>query len=180
MRSRRPLLIISLLLFITISTAAQETEEISKVEVFGGYSLLRAESSNFNGWKAVVSANVNSWFAVAADFDGHYFSEMTPEGKLKKGEHSITFGPHFSLRNKSWVIPFAYTTAGVAWEKTKLGTESETEAGFAFEAGGGLDLELTKKVSLRLFDIGMSVTNIGGHTSTKPKFSTGLVFSFGN
>ena len=43
-------------------------------EVFGGYSYLRDEGHNLNGWTGTFIANVNSWFAIAADFDGHYGS----------------------------------------------------------------------------------------------------------
>lgn len=160
-------------------TAQEEKEELPKVELFGGYSLLRSESENFHGWKTAVGFPVNRWLAVAVDADGHYFSETTSFGKLKESEYSVTAGPHFSYPNKSKIVPFAYAMAGVAWETASLAGESESQSGFAFETGGGMDWEASKKVSVRIVDIGASITNIGGHTTVKPKFTTGVVFKFG-
>jgi hypothetical protein len=157
----------------------EEHEELPQVEVVGGYSLLRSEGENLNGWKAAVSFNLNKWLAVAVDADGHYYSENSPEGRIKESEHSLTAGPHFALRNKSKLVPFAYVLGGVAWERRSLNGIGETESGFAFEPGGGLDWEVSKRFSVRIFDVSASVTRIGGHTSTKPKFAAGIVLKFG-
>ncbi len=169
-----------MLIFVGIGSlnAQDEKEELPFVEVFGGYSLLRSEGENFNGWKTAVGFTVNRWLAVAVDADGHYFSETTSLGKIKESEYSVTAGPHFSYRNKSKIVPFAYAMAGVGWERSSLAGESESQSGFAFETGGGLDWEVSRKVSIRLMDIGASVANIGGHTTVKPKFTTGIAFKF--
>ncbi len=168
-----------LLLFSVGILRAQEKEELPKVEVFGGYSLLHSEGSNLNGWKTGVGFTINPWAAVAIDADGYYRSEALPVGKLTESEHSLTAGPHFSLRNKSKIVPFAYAMAGVAWEASSLAGVKESRSGFAFETGGGLDWEVSKKVSIRLIDVGASVTNIAGSTTVKPKFTAGVVFKFG-
>jgi opacity protein-like surface antigen len=169
-----------LLLFPAVSSMAQkDEEELPQVEMVGGYSLLRSEGENFHGWKAAVGFTVNRWLAIAVDGDGHYYSTSTSLGKFKQSEHSLTAGPHFSYRNKSKIVPFAYGMAGASWEKSSFAGESESETGFAFETGGGLDWEVSKVVSVRLIDVGASVTHIGGNTTTKPKFMTGLVFKFG-
>src|SRR5688572_20321666 len=170
------------LLFFGQTVRAQEkaeAEELSKFEVFGGYSLLRADGANLHGWKTGVGYNFNRWLAVAADADGHYFSETTPGGTEKRREYSAAVGPHFSYRNKSKFVPFVYAMPGVVWETHSHSGESETHTGFAFETGGGVDLELSKTVAIRLVDITASITHVHGHTSTKPKFSTGIVFHFG-
>lgn len=158
--------------------AAQDEEELAKVEVFGGYSLLRSDGENFHGWKAAVDFNLNRWLAIAVDSDGHYFFENTPTGKFKESEHSLTFGPHFSYRNKSKFVPFAYALAGPAWESHSHAGVGETNAGFAFETGGGFDWDVSRKVAIRVVDVSASFTRIAGHSNVKPKFSTGLVFKF--
>ena len=163
---------------LSLPAVAQE-HEIPKVELFGGYSLLRSNGENLNGWKVVIGGSVNRWFGVAADFSGHYRSESTPLGKLKEIEHSFTFGPHFSFRRNRRFTPFAYTLFGVARETTSLAGVGHTEVGFAAELGGGLDMELSEWVALRLFDGAASITRIEGETRTKPKFSFGIVFLLG-
>jgi opacity protein-like surface antigen len=174
---------IALVLIAIIAPAgavfAQEHEEISKVEVFGGYNLLRSDGHSFNGWKTAVDFNVNRWLSIAADVSGNYFSESTPTGKLKESEYGLTFGPHFLMRNKTKFVPFVYAMPGVAWENTSYAVRSESRSGFAFETGGGLDWEVSKRVSIRLFDLTASTTIIDGQSTTKPKFATGLVFHFG-
>jgi opacity protein-like surface antigen len=173
--------LIALLLLTVCSGAlfAQEKEEIPKVEVFGGYALLHSEGSNLNGWKTGVGFTINRWSAIAVEADGYYLSETLPEGKLDKSEHSVIAGPHFSFRNKSKIVPFTYALAGVAWESRSLAGEKESGTGFAFETGGGLDWDVSKKVSIRLIDVGASVTDIAGNTTVKPAFTAGVVFKFG-
>ena len=60
----------------SISLVAQEP---SKVDIFGGYQYLHANSGvsgvdglNFNGWNAAVSGYFTRNFGVTADFSGNY------------------------------------------------------------------------------------------------------------
>ena len=53
--------------------------EPSKVDIFGGYQYLHANSGvsgvggwNFNGWNAAVSGYFTRNFGVTADFSGNY------------------------------------------------------------------------------------------------------------
>jgi hypothetical protein len=59
MRTNYFLLTLLLILVCAGSQPAQEPGELSKVEVFGGYSLLRSDGENFNGWKTAVEFSVN-------------------------------------------------------------------------------------------------------------------------
>jgi len=146
---------------------AQE-HEVPKAEILGGFSYLRSSDTNFNGWKASLVGNVNSWMGIAADFDGHYANG--------ESEHSITFGPEFSLRKiKKWA-PVSYALFGVAIEKSELG---ETDHGFATELGGGLDYEINRRWTLRLFDVTASITHVGGETHVSPKVAFAVVLNLG-
>jgi hypothetical protein len=92
-----------------VSPAWSQENEVPQAEIMGGYSYLRSSGTNFNGWKATLVGNVNSWLGLAADFDGHYAGGAS--------EHSITFGPHFVVRkNKKWT-PIGFALLGVAREK---------------------------------------------------------------
>lgn len=134
-----------------------------------GYSYLRSSDTNFNGWKATLVGNVNSWLGIAADFDGHYAGG--------ESEHSITFGPHFVVRKNERWTPVGFALFGVAIEKSASG---ETEHGFATELGGGLDYEISHQWALRVFDLTASITHIGGETHVSPKLASGVVFNFGH
>ena len=152
-----------------VSPAWSEEHEVPQAEILGGYSYLRSGDTNFNGWKATLVGNVNSWLGIAADFDGDYAGE--------ESEHSITFGPHFVLRkNKRWT-PVGFGLIGVAIEKSASG---ETEHGFATELGGGLDYEASHRWTLRVFDVTASITHVGGETKVSPKVGFGVVLNLGH
>ena len=152
-----------------VSLAWSQEHEVPKVELLGGYSYLRSSDTNFNGWKASLVGNVNSWLGIAADFDGHYTGE--------ESEHSITFGPEFSVRKSKRWTPVGCALFGVAFEKSASG---ETEHGFATELGGGLDYEINHRWAVRVFDVTASITHVGGETHVSPKAAFGVVFKLGH
>jgi hypothetical protein len=57
-----------------------------RVEFFGGYSYLNADTSglvsaprqNGNGWEASVTGNFNRWFGIEGDFSGYYKLQIYP------------------------------------------------------------------------------------------------------
>lgn len=76
-----------------------EAEGERPYEIFGGYSYLREDGHNLNGWTGTFIVNVNHWFAIAADFDGHYGSHRAGLEDVRVREHAFTFGPHVALHN---------------------------------------------------------------------------------
>jgi hypothetical protein len=148
-------------------------------EVFGGYSYLREEGHNLNGWTGTFIVNVNSWFGIAADFDGHYGSHREELEDVRVREHGFTFGPHFALRNRTRVTPFAFTLFGGAHENVKTGAVTETATGFAANFGGGLDVRANERWSVRVIQVDAAYTRFNGEGRTSPRFSVGMVFHFG-
>jgi opacity protein-like surface antigen len=94
---------IALLCFLAFSTVAV-SQEVPKVEIFGGYSYLHLDTNGassstlnqicntttggncpfifqihpgFNGWNAAGQLNFNSWFGITADISGHYGTLVT-------------------------------------------------------------------------------------------------------
>ncbi|HVN18708.1 MAG TPA: hypothetical protein VMU05_08045 [Dongiaceae bacterium] len=152
----------------TVRPAWSQEHEVPQAEIMGGYSYLRSSDTNFNGWKATLVGNVNSWLGIAADFDGDYAGG--------RSEHSVTFGPHFTLRKNERWTPVGYALFGVAFEKSVFG---ETDHGFSTELGGGLDYEVSHRWTARVFDVTASITHVGGETHVSPKFGVGLIFNIG-
>src|SRR3990172_5305098 len=64
----------AMLLTCGLPAAAQERPQ---AEVFLGGSFLRQSSTNYGGWSAGITGNVNSWLGVTADFSGHYNSPLS-------------------------------------------------------------------------------------------------------
>jgi hypothetical protein len=156
---------------------AEEAER--PLELFGGYSYLRDEGHNLNGWTGTLIANVNSWFGLAADFDGHYGSHREGLDEVRQHEYGFTFGPHFAFKNRSRVTPFAFTLLGGAHENVKTNGVTETATSFAANFGGGLDARVNERWSVRLIQVDASYTRFNGEGKTSPRVSAGLVFHFG-
>jgi len=174
------MLTLSPLLMAQQPEPAKSTEEGERpFEIFGGYSYLRDEGHNLNGWTGTFIANVNSWFAIAADFDGHYGSHSEGLEDVRVREHGFTFGPHFALKNRSRVTPFAFALFGGAHENVKAGEVTETATAFAANYGGGLDVRINESLSARVVQVDASYTRFDGAGKTSPRFSAGLVFHLG-
>lgn len=116
MSNNRTLLTLAISLMITFigstSVRAQEAEsELAKIELFGGYAYLRADSehgrANLNGWTISVEGDLNRSVALVADFDGTYRSGQN--------SHSALFGPKFTARPGRFA-PFVHALAGVVRE----------------------------------------------------------------
>lgn len=133
-----------------ISSCALAQDSTSKLQVFGGYSLLHTDSgglngpllnsllaapngtfglnSNFNGWNAEVQYNANRWLGLVADFSGHYGGPLTASvgsgvtGLPGGNEYSFLFGPVFTYRSHTKFEPFAHALFGFDRASLSAGT----------------------------------------------------------
>jgi opacity protein-like surface antigen len=138
---------------VLIGSIAFAQDATPKVQVFGGYSLIRADhgglsgplldvnlgqTSNpfalrnyfLDGWNAEGQYNAGRWLGVAADFGGRYGSPITASGGRtlaglpKETAYSFLAGPVISYRTKSRLTPFVHTLFG--WDRTSLGASTIT------------------------------------------------------
>ena len=168
----------TLLAFLMAQTAA--AQETPKAELFGGYSYA---GGNFHGWHASVAGNVNKWFGVAADFTGHYGGAIDEDGfDERQRVYSYHFGPRFSARGKR-VTVFAHALIGGSSLKGRLtgfGQMFEFEdAGFSFVTGGGLDIKVHDRVSIRAFQLDYLRSRFFGETEDRGRLAFGLVLRLG-
>jgi hypothetical protein len=193
-----------ILLFFTISLAAQETP---RVEVFGGYALARIDDSqglterhiNQNGWNAAVAVNINKYLGGVADFGGYYGTHRLPPFtaltcptcpittpspfQASSTFHTFLFGPQVSFRLHS-VTPFLHALFGTAHEHVGLAPPTpfglSSVSGFAWAAGGGMDINFSHRFAYRVqgdfMHFSLSEFQPG---ENNVRFSTGLVFRFG-
>lgn len=188
--------IISLLLIPNVASA----QEVPKVEVFGGYSFLHV-NRDMHGWNASVAANINKWFGLVLDVSGHYdsdrdtffspgFPPLFPPSTTvindSTNAHTFMAGPRFTARKQDKVSYFGHVLVGI----TRRHIESEVDfgtgrsffsdnlTGFAGVAGGGLDVSLNKRLSLRLAQAEYFFNTPGGFAQSGARISTGLVVKF--
>ena len=105
-------------LFALGTAQAAQAQDTPKVEVFGGYSYMRANTVisgtllNLNGVSGSVAYNVNNWLGVAGDLGVYHQGSVTGNG-LSLTLSSYQFGPRFSLRKDKHLVPFGQVLLGV-------------------------------------------------------------------
>jgi opacity protein-like surface antigen len=193
---KKLVLVAVFLLGFSVMAMAQDAP---KIEVFGGYSLVIADTStaslqrgfegmdlNLNGWNGSIAINGNKWAGFVADFGGYYgtvgYEERNepPYSWADISVHSIMFGPKFTL-HRGAVAPFVQTLFGVARIKGSEAGDDYIENDFAMALGGGLDVNLNSNVAIRpvQLDWFMTKTGLTGEFADHLRFSTGVVFKLG-
>jgi opacity protein-like surface antigen len=156
------------------SSRPQEAGKTPRLELFLGYSYLRAVPTYatgnrlvwMNGGSASAAFNFNRYFGVVADFGGLADSQLnltgpgvaTPRVAASGGNaYTFLFGPRLSYRRHERFTPFAQVLAGgIHASPVTLDGCSGTgcvplpaQTSFALTAGAGLDIGLTRHFALR-------------------------------
>ena len=178
---RKSVLWIVTVLALSFVAMAQDTP---KFEVFGGYQYTRfapgggLEGVNANGWEASVSANLNRWFALKADFSGAYQGDLLGSG-ISGHMHTYMGGVELNHRMERGKL-FAHVLVGGA----HIGGGGASDSAFASRIGGGGDRNINDRLAWRVlqadylpsrFDFGF-VDDWQHHFA----ISTGIVFHFGS
>ena len=150
-----------------------------RVDVFGGYSYQRLNSAsgsgtNLNGWAAEAQTNIKSSFALVAAFSGAYGSQLGADLQL----YTFLAGPRLIYR-KGRANIFAHALLGGANLNATAGGVGDNSSGFATALGGGVDVHLTHRAAVRLFQTDYLLTRIAGNTQNNFRLSAGLVFHAG-
>jgi hypothetical protein len=191
---QRLFFIVALTLVLPIIAQAQESP---RAEILGGYSYLRLDDNDIddldqdlNGFN--VSTNFTLFrksFGLKADVSGHFGDTLVsilPRTDFR--QYLFLFGPQFTLRKSERFTPFVHVMAGFAYTETKndtLGLDL-TDTGFAFAAGGGVDIKaLSSRLAIRLLQADYVMTRFddpsgsGSTTSHNLRASTGIVIRVG-
>ena len=182
---------------------------LPRFELFLGYSNFRAVPMGSHGnriaWlsggSTSLALNANRYLGFVADFGGYHADRFGPNAPPNGGVvdasgnvFSYMFGPRLSFRHERFT-PFAQALFGGirASEVTLDGcsgigcTPLPSENSFAMTAGGGLDVNLTPHIALRLIQAEYAMTRFrdptsiaaGRATQNNLRLSVGIVFRFG-
>jgi len=191
------------ILFSVGALAVAQDQPAPKWELYAGYSffdpatnvhgLLPGGSlpvssrleSNPHGIGGSVTYNFNRWFGLTADGSGNWGSgENGVSGRIDDAAfYSASMGPKLTLRSH-YFSPFVEALVG--WHSLSSDL-FQSDNGFGFMAGGGLDLNLNKRFALRLIRGDFVYSNHQyGPSSIVPatdvrgvRLQSGLVFMFG-
>jgi hypothetical protein len=148
---------------IAMVACAGLAQAAPKAEIFGGYQYTHFDGgTNLNGWNAALTAYLNSFLGITADFSGVYGSGLH--------FHTYSFGPEIAVP-LPLVKPFAHVLVG---EARASGGGSSTN-GLDVYFGGGADLG-HGLLAWRVAQFDWMVTRFSGSTDRKNvRVSTGLV-----
>jgi hypothetical protein len=182
------------LLLLSIPGWAQEAS-YPKAEVFGGFSissmgvsstdpvtgLTASIRDSFWGWQASADLNVHRHLGFVGDFGGQY-KNIAGFGM---SNYQYMFGPQISMRGDR-VTPFVHALFGAA----RLGFSatdpitglaiSASSTGLGLGIGGGLDVNLSQRLALRVPQFDWTPIHAGGVWNNNTiRIGIGLVIKAG-
>lgn len=170
--------ILAILLMGALPLLAQD--EFPRVQVFGGYSYVSADTNalsgrqSLNGWNAQGNVNFNKWLGLTADFGGYYGSPS----HVTIHDYSFLFGPTLTYRTEH-VAPFFHALFGGNHINAAALGGSGGNTAFAMAFGGGLDLPISEHFGVRLAQVDWLRTQHFSTSQNNVRFSTGIMFNFG-
>jgi hypothetical protein len=189
--------------FTTMAIAqTKETNDLPKVEVFGGYSYLHTYNSlrsfnDANGWEASASFNFNRWLAVTGDIDGHYvhasyvggsfplagFTFTVPPSSRSLTTYNFLAGPEVAWRHAHGKV-FAHALIGGAHQSSEFKQPDfsigGSSSGASFAIGGGGDWMFGRRFGWRLAQGDYILNRFNGFNFHYLRLSSGVVFHFGS
>lgn len=174
-------------------------------ELFGGYSYMRLDGGTFpidfnaNGVNASVTGYLTKRFGIVGDFSAHYEHDGSTFGTTVQSVHESVYqvlgGAQWKFVNGTRFTPFVHGLGGLV--NTRITTDvnnsgttifhsTDSAKDLALALGGGLDIGLTKRVSLRAIqfdynprfirDRTFGTVTFNGQTLHHIRISVGLVF----
>ena len=183
----RSLVLVSFCVLLFLSTRGYG-QETPKLELFGGYSYMRADDAsngaNMNGWNASVTGNANRWLGVTIDLSGHYRSiNDLPYASSTVNTHIMAVGPRIASRGAGRITPFGHALLGVGRSGFSTRTLSGSFDGVHYSVlgilGGGVDIRVGGRLGFRLIQGDYIMTRFAGRLEHQFRLSTGLVFGAG-
>jgi hypothetical protein len=184
-RSRAAVFSLGVLIFCAVASApaaAQSKLKLPAIDVFGGYSYLRfdaktlgfANQLNLNGANIEVALpDLYEGLGVAIDLSGHYTHEME--------EFNFMIGPQYTYEWKGMKF-YGHGLFGKARDRLLQVGTTQLEPSFLSKAvafGGGVDLPLKGRFSVRPIQADYLITKEFGVSQHNIRLSTGLVYRFG-
>ena len=186
---RRFMVIAGMLMALPLAVMAQET--VPKAELFAGYSYLRLEKVDQNGWNGSLDANLNKNLGFVVDVAGHYGSQSASVGTItnKTNTHlyTVMVGPRVSDPRGKWNT-FAQALFGWARLQNNLSSSaagntflssSNSGNGFAFTAGGGVDYQWSPTLSIRLAQVEYQFIRSQGVKYNGTRVAAGILLRWG-
>jgi hypothetical protein len=173
-------------LAISVFPASAQSVSSSRYDVAGGYAFMRDQdiadnnpdiSANFPaGWMAAVGGTLPSGFGVVGEVSGSYKTVSIPGDQPKLRVYTFLGGPRFR-KSLARIAPFGQVLFGVARATTSVLTVTETASDFAYQPGGGVDLDVSGRLGVRI-EGDYRIIRSEGTNSKESRFTIAAVFGF--
>jgi len=168
--------LLAIVLFLGVKAMAQNPP---KVEIFGGYSHVVADLSNtsFNldGGEVAVTENLNKWFGGTLDVGAQWGTQ----NGFNVNTQQIMYGPVFACRKSSSIPPFGHVLLGAIRGSQEFAGISQSAFRFAAVLGGGVDVKLSERASIRVIQADYLISRFMGTNQNNIRLSAGIVLTFG-
>jgi opacity protein-like surface antigen len=171
-------------LVLSCFAAAQDhfEPEHSKVDIFGGYQFTHValghdfNGFSLNGWNASVSWYFNKYLGMSADFSGgrSYGSAFGVDSKV----YPYLVGPTARFPKHTKMTPFGHVLFGMAHLKASSLGLSGSDNSFAWAMGGGVDVYVSSRFSVRLAEADWLRTQFADSTQSNFRCTGGVVIKF--
>jgi len=184
-RRRAAILLLTVSSFCIFSShlvSAQSKSKLPAIDVFGGYSYLRfdAKTLGFTDQLDLNGANVSialpdlyQGLGAVLDLSGHFSGEME--------EFNYMIGPQYTYEWKGMRL-YGHGLFGKARDRLLKPGTTQLEPSYlsnAVAVGGGVDLPLKGRFSVRPIQADYLRTTEFGSTQYNVRLSAGLVYRFG-
>jgi opacity protein-like surface antigen len=177
-------IVLFVILVLALSVCSVAADDAPKAEVFGGYSLLRANINgadyNTNGWDGAVTGNLNRYFGVTADISGQYRTVTNTGLSTTLHETHLLVRPDRFLSREKVEAVCARPVRRQPWgifSGTSFATQTQNV--FAMEFGGGVDIKVAKHVALRPVELDWRRTSFASSTQNNLRYLAGIVLNLG-
>lgn len=142
------------------------------------------ESFNNYGGSGSFTWNPTRYMGLTEELGGLSYNRNVNGVGLHGGQTTFLFGPRLNLRRFDYFVPFAELLIGVAHSGAQM-TGNGSQSAFALEAGGGVDVVLTKNIVWRFAEIDYLLTSYHGDSlaaggrENNFKVGSGIVLRFG-
>ena len=173
------------LLFVSAVPLAAQSTSARRYEVAAGYQLMHDQdiakagdlSANFPaGWMASGGAHVWRGLSAIGEVGGSAKTLSIPGDKPKLRVYTFMAGPRFT-RAVHAINPFAQVLLGSARASNSVLNIRETVTDFSYQPGGGIDLNVARRVGAR-FEGDYRIIRAEGHNSKEPRLIAAAVISF--
>lgn len=140
----------------------------------GGFNL---NGFNLQGGKTLGTNSVTDSISLVFDF-GAYYSDIEPFEQTGLDIYTLTAGPQFTNRSHRYLHPFVRALFGVSHVRSEVSAVKGDDTGFAFIAGGGLDIRFKEHFALRLVQLDYLLMRHYSENLNNFRVVTGVVFPF--